>query len=81
MTAPPQVRDTQRKQSRQRIGSHYRDGVANKRRTPQHTVAIEDTLWADCLKIARLRHKTLTDEIKDFLVRYRLRHKHLLEDE
>jgi hypothetical protein len=81
MTAPPEAGDIRRRSLRHRIGSDYRSRVATKRKTPQHTVAIDDQLWKDCRTIANLRHKTLTDEIKDFLVRYRLRHKALLDDE
>lgn len=81
MTAPPEVGDTHLKPLRHRIGSGYRSRVATKRKTPQHTVAIDDQLWKDCMAIAGKRHRTLTDEIKDFLVRYRVRHKDLLNDE
>jgi hypothetical protein len=82
MTAPPNERDAPRRLLRQCIGTRYRPGVPPiKRKTPQHTIAVDDDLWQDCLKIARKRHKTLTAEILDFLIRYRARYKDLLSDD
>jgi len=82
MTAPPCESDTRLDPLRQCIGIDYGPEVPPiKRKTPQHTIAADDDLWKDCLKIARKRHKTLTAELVDFLVRYRAKYKNLLDDE
>ncbi len=78
MTLTPETVDTHTRTLSARIGTRYRRGVANKRQTPQHTIAVDGDLWGDCLKIARLRHETLTSVLKAHLVRYRARHRHLL---
>lgn len=80
MTLTPEVVDTPPRPLAPCTGTGYRPGVANKRQTPQHTIAVDGDLWDDCLKIARLRHETLTSVLKAHLVRYRARHRDLLDE-
>lgn len=59
----------------------YGVDVPTKRSTPQHTVAVDETLWQTARRIAELRHETISDVIRQALVRYVSRHKHLLSDD
>lgn len=65
----------------QRLGSGYADHVPTKRSTPQHTVAVDETLWQTARKIAAKRHETISDVIRQALVRYVQRHKDLLDED
>lgn len=61
--------------------SGYRPAVPTVRKTPQHTVVIDDGLWQTARRIAEKRHEKISDVIRQALVRYVARHKHLLDDE
>lgn len=51
------------------------------RKTPQHTVVIDETLWQTARKIAAKRHEKISDVVRQALVRYVARYKHLLDDD
>lgn len=51
------------------------------RKTPQHTVAIDDELWQTARSIAKVRRETLSEVLRQSLARYVQRHKHLVEDD
>lgn len=59
----------------------YAVSVPTQRSTPQHTVAVDEDLWQTARKIAALRHEKISDVIRQALVRYVTRHKHLLPDD
>ncbi len=63
------------------LGTGYRPDVPTVRKTPQHTVVIDDVLWQTARRIAEKRHEKISDVIRQALVRYVARHKHLLDDE
>jgi hypothetical protein len=62
-------------------GSGYAAEVPTKRSTPQHTVAVDDALWQTARRIAAKRHEKISDVLRQALVRYVQRHKHLLDDD
>jgi hypothetical protein len=53
MTAPPRASDATPHWLRHCIGTRYRADVATKRKTPQHTVAIDQDLWDELDPAAR----------------------------
>lgn len=61
--------------------SGYAPAVPTKRSTPQHTVAVDNDLWQTARRIAAIRREKISDVIRQALVRYVQRHKHLLPDE
>lgn len=81
MTAPVRMRDTRPGMLRHRTGSGYRAPVPPiERKIPQHTFALEDALWKRCRRIALLRHETMSEVIRQHLVRYEAKYRHLLDD-
>jgi len=48
------------------------------RRTTQHTVGVDDELWADCMAIAKVRRQRLSEVIRGALVAYREQNRDLL---
>lgn len=73
--------DSGRSRLRHCLGSGYVPDVPTVRRTPQHTVAIDDGLWQTARRIAEKRHEKVSDVLRQALVRYVARHKHLLDGE
>jgi hypothetical protein len=73
--------DTGRRVWMQCTGSGYAPPVPTKRSTPQHTVAVDNDLWQTARRIAAVRHEKISDVIRQALVRYVQRHKHLLPDD
>ena len=73
--------DTGRRVWMQCTGSGYAPAVPTKRTTPQHTVAVDNDLWQTARRIASLRREKISDVIRQALVRYVQRHKHLLPDD
>ncbi|MFC5992901.1 hypothetical protein ACFQE5_01600 [Pseudonocardia hispaniensis] len=55
--------------------------VPTRRRTPQHTVAVDDELWQTARRIAELRRERVSDVLRAALMRYVARHKHLLQED
>jgi hypothetical protein len=47
------------------------------RKTPQHTVAVENVLWQKVKRIAAKRHERISDVIRRALVDYADRYGHL----
>lgn len=72
--------DAGRRRLRHCLGSGYRPGVPTVRKTPQHTVVIDDVLWQTARRIAAKRHEKISDVLRQALVRYVARYKHLLDD-
>lgn len=73
--------DTGNRMWMQCTGTRYAAQVPTKRSTPQHTVAVDEDLWQTARRIAVLRHEKISDVIRQALVRYVQRHKHLLPDD
>jgi hypothetical protein len=73
--------DADRRVWMQCTGSGYAAPVPTKRATPQHTVAVDNDLWQTARRIAAARHEKISDVIRQALVRYVQRHKHVLPDE
>lgn len=73
--------DAGRRLLRQCLGNGYRHDVPTVRKTPQHTVVIDDGLWQTARKIAAKRHEKISDVIRQALVRYVARYKHLLDED
>jgi hypothetical protein len=51
--------------------------AAATRKTPQHTVGIDDELWQTVNRIARVRRERVAQVIRASLVRYAEEHAHL----
>lgn len=66
---------------RQCLGTNYASPVPTKRSTPQHTVAVDNDLWQTARKIAARRHETISDVMRQALVRYVQRHRHLIDEQ
>lgn len=62
------------------LGSGYRPDVPTARKTPQHTVVIDDVLWQTARRIAAKRHEKISDVLRQALVRYVARNKHVLDE-
>jgi hypothetical protein len=50
------------------------------RKTPQHTVGVDDELWQDCKLIAKARRQKLSDVLRTALVDYRAENRDLLDE-
>lgn len=59
------------------IGTDYAPAMPTPRKTPQHTVVIDNDLWQHARRIAAKRHEKISDVIRQALVRYVQRHGHL----
>jgi hypothetical protein len=81
MQKPPRVDSGGRAVWRQSLVTGYASTVPTQRSTPQHTVAVDNDLWQTARKIAALRHEKISDVIRQALVRYVQRHKHLLDND
>ena len=67
--------------SRQGAGSGYAPCVPPiERKTPQHTVAVENALWQKVRRISAKRHERISDVIRRALVEYVDRYGHLDPD-
>ena len=56
------------------------DPKPSTRLTPQHTVAIDNTLWQSARRAAKATGTRVSDVIRDELTAYVAKYKHLLED-
>ena len=81
MRPPTRQGDLSRRPWMRCTGSGYASPVPTKRSTPQHTVAVDNDLWQTARRIAAIRREKISDVIRQALVRYVQRHKHLLDDE
>lgn len=82
MTAPPRAGDAPHRSLSPRTGSDYVSLVPPiERKIPQHTFAMENELWKRCRRIAQLRHETMSDVIRKYLIGYESRHRHLLDND
>lgn len=81
MTATTHLGDAGRRGLRHCLGNGYGQDMPTVRKTPQHTVVIDETLWQTARKIAAKRHEKISDVVRRALVRYVERNKHLLDDE
>ncbi len=73
--------DAGRRLLRQCLVNSYGPCVPTPRKTPQHTVVVDDDLWQTARRIAELRREKISDVIRQALLRYVQRHKHLLPDD
>ena len=63
---------------RQSTGSGYAPCVPPiKRKTPQHTVVVDDALWDKAMRIAKKRHERVSDVLRRALVEYVDQYGHL----
>lgn len=60
--------------------SDYAAGMPKVQRTTQHTVGVDDELWADCKAIAAIRRERVSQVIRRKLVEYRNEHRDLLDE-
>lgn len=49
-------------------------------RTTQHTVGVDDELWADCMAIGKVRRQRMSEVIRAGLVAYREENRALLDE-
>lgn len=57
------------------------DPPKQRRKTPQHTVGVDDELWNEVMAIAKKRRERVSDLIRRSLVAYRDEHRELLADD
>lgn len=58
----------------------YAPGMPPVRRTTQHTVGVDDELWADCMAIAKVRRQRISEVLRAALVAYREQNRALLTE-